>query len=416
MGGTSNISSDRVLKSRIAEAVAKTGSQSIRVNDGLYMQVSKGGSTSWLFRFQLNGRRREMGLGSYPEISMLKAREASEDARRLVAQKIDPITARDIANAAAAARQSEVLTFKTFALDYIDSHKAGWSNAKHVQQWTNTLTTYAFPVIGDKPLAAVNTDDLLAILKPIWTVKNETASRIRNRIEAIIASAKARRLFDGENPAIWKGHLDTLLPRRKQAAQRAHHAALPYAEVPAFTALVQSHNGTSAQALAMVILTACRTSEVLKATWKEVDLDAALWTIPAERMKARREHKVPLSAQVVQLLRATPVMSDSPFIFPGRDSSKPLSQMAMAMLLRRVKREDITVHGFRSSFRDWAAEETSFPNMVAEMALAHTIGNAVEAAYRRGDLLSKRKELMQAWADYCAGAEKPQVEWVRTNP
>lgn len=403
-----SVGSDRALKKLISEA----GPGSHRVNNGLYIQVSKSGSTSWLFRFQLDGRRREMGLGSYPEITMLKAREASEDARRLVAQRIDPIIARERAQAAERAQAEKVFTFKDCALEYIKAHRAGWSNAKHAQQWENTLATYAFPVIGDKPVPAVTTDDLLAILRPIWSTKNETASRVRNRVEAIISSAKARGLFDGENPASWKGHLETLLPQRRSVARVDHHAALPYAELPEFLALVLHQPGASARALALVILTACRTSEVLQATWNEVDLDAALWTIPAGRMKARREHKVPLPTQAVAMLRETPRIDSSPYVFPGQQPEKPLSQMAMAMLLRRMKRHDLTVHGFRSSFRDWAAEETSFPNMVAEMALAHTVENAVEAAYRRGDLLAKRRELMQEWGDYCLSAlmEKAQEE------
>jgi integrase len=406
MASKANIGSDRALKKLIAEA--QPGSH--RVNDGLYIQLSKTGSTSWLFRFQLEGRRREMGLGSYPEISMLKAREASEDARRLVAQRIDPISARTEAHASDRAQAERALTFKSCALDYIKAHRLGWSNAKHAQQWENTLTTYAFPIIGDKPISAVTTDDLLAILRPIWTTKNETASRVRTRIEAVIASAKARRLFEGENPALWKGHLETLLPKRKSVSKVEHHAALPYSDLPDFITKISTQPSGSAVALIFSILTACRTSEVLQARWDEVNFDTALWVIPASRMKARREHKVPLSRQAVGLLRKTPHIDDSPYIFPGQRVGKPLSQMAMAMLLRRIKREDLTVHGFRSTFRDWAAEETSFPNMVAEMALAHTVGNAVEAAYRRGDLLAKRRELMQAWADYCAGAEKPQVE------
>lgn len=407
MAGKGNIGSDRALKKMISEASAGTH----RVNDGLYLQVSKSGSTSWIFRFQLDGRRREMGLGTYPDVSMLAAKEASEDARRLVAKRIDPITARDKALADGRTQSEKVVTFKAYALDYIQTHRAGWSNVKHAQQWENTLTTYAFPVIGEKPISAVNTDDLLKILSPIWSVKNETASRVRNRLEAIISSAKARRLFEGENPALWKGHLETLLPKRNSLKRVKHHAALPYAEIPEFICQLNQQAGLSARALLLVILTACRTSEVLQAAWAEFDLDAAVWTIPAARMKARREHKVPLSAQAVAILRSTPQLLGSPYVFPGTRPGRPLSQMAMAMLLRRMKLEGLTVHGFRSSFRDWAAEETSFPNMVAEMALAHTVSNAVEAAYRRGDLLAKRKELMQAWADYCTKIqEKPQVE------
>jgi integrase len=397
MAIAANIGSDRGLKKLISES----GHGSYRVNDGLYIQITKTGTTSWLYRFQLNGRRREMGLGPYPEISLAKAREASAVAKGLVAEKKDPITEREKSQRQETSDLSLKPTFKSVALDYIKSHRAGWSNAKHAQQWENTLTTYAFPTIGNLPITDVTTDHVRAILNPIWATKNETASRVRSRIEAVIAAAKARGLYAGQNPALWKGHLETLLPKRKNVAKVEHHAALPYGEMTAFMATTLQKPGASAHALALVALTACRTSEVLLSVWDEFDFEAKIWTIPAARMKARREHKVPLSSQVVDLLRTIPCIDNSPFIFPGQRPGKPLSQMAMAMLLRRMGRDDLTVHGFRSTFRDWAAEETSFPNMVAEMALAHTVGNAVEAAYRRGDLLAKRRELMQTWADYC---------------
>ncbi|WP_145006014.1 tyrosine-type recombinase/integrase [Pseudomonas oryzihabitans] len=367
---------------------------------GLYLQVGKTGGLSWLYRFQLNGSRRAMGLGKHPEVSLAQARERAANARKQVADGIDPIEAKEHAQLAAKAAQNKALTFQQCAAEYIDAHRSSWKSTKHAQQWENTLSTYAYPFIGDKPVSAVATDDVLTILKPIWASKNETASRVRNRIELIIAAAKARKRFEGENPAQWKGHLDKLLAKRKQVAQVEHHAALPYSQLPTFWRSLETAEGMAAKALQFTILTACRTSEVLNAQWSEMDLDSALWTIPASRMKARREHKVPLSNAAVAVLERLARVQDNPFVFPGMKEGRPLSNLAMLMLLRRMDLGHLTVHGFRSSFRDWAAEETAFPNMVAEMALAHTVGSAVEAAYRRGDLLEKRRAMMQAWADY----------------
>lgn len=367
---------------------------------GLYLQVGKTGGLSWLYRFQLNGSRRAMGLGKHPEVSLAQARERAANARKQVADGIDPIEAKEHAQLAAKAAQNKALTFQQCAAEYIDAHRSSWKSIKHAQQWENTLSTYAYPFIGDKPVSAVTTDDVLTILKPIWASKNETASRVRNRIELIIAAAKARKRFEGENPAQWKGHLDKLLAKRKQVAQVEHHAALPYSQLPTFWRNLETAEGMAAKALQFTILTACRTSEVLNAQWSEMDLASALWTIPASRMKARREHKVPLSDAAVAILERLARVQDNPFVFPGMKEGRPLSNLAMLMLLRRMDLGHLTVHGFRSSFRDWAAEETAFPNMVAEMALAHTVGSAVEAAYRRGDLLEKRRAMMQAWADY----------------
>ena len=367
---------------------------------GLYLQVGKTGGLSWLYRFQLNGSRRAMGLGKHPEVSLAQARDRAASARKQVADGIDPIEAKEHAQLAAKAAQNKALTFQQCAAEYIDAHRSSWKSIKHAQQWENTLSTYAYPFIGDKPVSAVTTDDVLTILKPIWASKNETASRVRNRIELIIAAAKARKRFEGENPAQWKGHLDKLLAKRKQVAQVEHHAALPYSQLPTFWRNLETAEGMAAKALQFTILTACRTSEVLNAQWSEMDLASALWTIPASRMKARREHKVPLSDAAVAVLERLARVQDNPFVFPGMKEGRPLSNLAMLMLLRRMDLGHLTVHGFRSSFRDWAAEETAFPNMVAEMALAHTVGSAVEAAYRRGDLLEKRRAMMQAWADY----------------
>ncbi len=369
---------------------------------GLYLQVGKTGGLSWLYRFQLNGSRRAMGLGKHPEVSLAQARERAANARKQVADGIDPIEAKEHAQLAAKAAQNKALTFRQCSEEYIDAHRGSWKSSKHAQQWENTLSTYAYPFIGEKPVSAVTTDDVLTILKPIWASKNETASRVRNRIELIIAAAKARKRFEGENPAQWKGHLDKLLAKRKQVAQVEDHAALRYSQLPTFWRSLETAEGMAAKALQFTILTACRTSEVLNAQWSEIDLASALWTIPASRMKARREHKVPLSNAAVAVLERVVRVQDNPFVFPGMKEGRPLSNLAMLMLLRRMDLGHLTVHGFRSSFRDWAAEETAFPNMVAEMALAHTVGSAVEAAYRRGDLLEKRRAMMQAWADYVA--------------
>lgn len=364
-------------------------------DDGLYLKIGTTGAASWQYRYQINGKRRMMGLGSCANVGLAEAREKAADARKQVKQGIDPL---EVKEAEQTAVKAKATTFRELATEYIADHRPGWRNAKHGQQWENTLAQYAFPKIGDKPIAEISTEDVLGILKKLWTEKPETASRLRNRIELVIDAGRAKGLSTAANPAAWRGHLDKLLPKRTKAS-KGHHAAMDYRELPAFyKRLTEDRDSLSSVALQITILTACRTSEVLLADWSEFDLDNRMWTIPGERMKAGKPHRVPLTDAVLKLLQG---IKGEGYVFPGARQGRPLSNMAMTMVLRRLGHPDLTVHGFRSSFRDWCAEETHYPNIVAEQALAHTVGNAVEAAYRRGDLLDKRRALMADWATYC---------------
>jgi integrase len=372
---------------------------------GLYLRVAPGGAKGWIFRYGGRGRRRDMGLGGYPSIGLAKARELAGDCRGMIAAGLDPIAARNEKRAAAAVEAAKAMTFDDCATAYITAHEAAWRNPKHRQQWKNTLSTYVSPVLGKLPVAAVDTGLVLKVLEPIWARKPETASRVRGRMEAVLDWAKVRGYRTGENPARWRGHLDHLLPAKSKVRKVEHHAALPYAQVGAFVASLHEQPGISAHALEFLILTATRTGETLGATWDEVDIGAKLWTIPAGRMKAGKEHRVPLSDAALAVLKEMREIRHSDYVFPGGRDRRPLSEMSLLMLLRRMKQGDITAHGFRSTFRDWAAERTTFAREVAEMALAHAIPDAVEAAYRRGDLVDKRRKLMDAWAAYCAKIE-----------
>lgn len=387
--------------------------------DGLRLLIKANGKKYWVLRFQLSGKRREMGLGTYPAIGLKEARQNSSDKRRLLRDGIDPLQARDEVRAAQVAaeqqRKNKSITFQDVSVDYIEAHRAGWKNVKHAQQWTNTLATYAAPVIGDLATNQITTEHLLEILKPIWGSKAETASRVRNRIELVLDAAKARGLRDGENPARWRGHLDKLLPPSSKAKRTQNHPALPYSQLPRFIQVLNSIEGQSACALKMTILTACRTSEVLAADWSEIDLKAKLWSIPAARMKAGKVHTVPLSDAVIALLKGLPQIQGSSHLFPGARKGRPISNMAMLMTLRRMDHKEledggkgwrdsddriITAHGFRSTFRDWAAERTNYAREVCEMSLAHVVANGAEAAYWRSDLLDKRRALMADWAEF----------------
>ncbi len=367
---------------------------------GLWLQVGPTGGKSWLFRFMLARRAREMGLGPVELVPLAAAREAAWVARGLVLAGIDPIEDRRRRRQEAALVAIEAKTFRDCAIAYIAAHESGWRNAVHAAQWPSTLEAYVYPKIGALPVSSVDTALVLDCLSPIWTVKPETAGRVRGRIEAILDWASARGYRAGENPARWRGHLDKLLPAKSKIAPVRHHAALPYAEIPEFMAELRRQDGSSFRALEFTILAATRTGETIGARWPEIDDGNGVWTVPAERMKgARRAHRVPLAARAIQILAELP--SEGDYIFPGGREGKPLSNMAMLKALERMGRGDLTVHGFRSTFRDWAAEQTAFPNFVAEMALAHAVGDRVEAAYRRGDLFAKRAKLMQAWAGYC---------------
>jgi integrase len=377
---------------------------------GLHLLVKNSGARSWVYRFMLKGKARDIGLGAAagPEaISLGAARDKADALRVKVKTGIDPLAERhrEAAEALAAAQAARIagITFKAVAEAYIAANEDSWRNPKHRQQWPNTLATYVYPVIGDLPVSDVGTGHVLKILEPIWKAKAETASRVRGRIETILDAAKARGYREGENPARWRGHIAQILPARSRLT-RGHHKAMPYEAIPAFVAQLREREAVAALALEFAILTAARTGEVIGATWREVDLDKAVWTIPAARMKAGKEHRIPLSPRAVTVLKEvlplnTTSRDDAP-LFPAARGNK-LSGMAMSMLLRRMK-IDVTVHGFRSSFSDWAAESTGYAHEVREMALAHVIGNKVEAAYRRGDLFEKRRRLMNEWADYCS--------------
>jgi len=365
---------------------------------GLWLQVSASGTKSWAFRFTMHGRAREMGLGATHTVPLADARIKAQECRKLVMDGIDPIEHRRTEKAAA---RSAVKTFDDCANEYIASQRAGWRNAKHAKQWTNTLRTYASPVFGTVPVASIDTDMVMHSLEPIWTTKPETASRVRGRIESVLSWATVHRYRQGENPARWRGHLDKLLPKISKVATVNHHAALPYQNMGQFMETLRAETCTAARALELCILTATRTSEVIKAQWCEFDLSEGIWLIPAERMKARREHRVPLSPAAISIIETEKERAANDWVFPGAHHGKHVSNMAMLELLRRLGRTDITVHGFRSTFRDWVGETTAYPHEVAEMALAHAIANKAEAAYRRGDLFTKRAQMMNEWAAFC---------------
>jgi integrase len=378
---------------------------------GLYLQVTKGGARTWVYRFMLHGRPREMGLGPLHIVSLAEAREKAREARRLRHEGIDPIEARKAKQAEERLAAATAMTFQECAERYIEAHRASWKNPKHAKQWPSTLETYVYPVFGSLPVQAIDVGLVMKVLEPIWQTKPETASRVRGRIEAVLDWAKARGYRNGENPAQWRGHLENLLPTRSKVRKVEHHPALPYPEMADFIACLLKQDGIAARALEFLILTATRTNELIGARWEEFDLAKKVWTIAGERMKAGKEHRVPLSGRALEIIAEMQAdrVKDHPFVFPGGRPEKPLSNMAMLKLLGRMGRDDLTAHGFRSSFRDWAAEVTLFSSEVVEMALAHTVGDKVEAAYRRGDLFEKRRELMEAWARYCEATPRENV-------
>lgn len=385
--------------------IAKSGMYSD--GGGLYLQVTGDGkknvSRSWIFQFKVRGRERQMGLGPVHTITLAEARQKATECRKLRLEGIDPIEARRATRDQAKLENAKAMTFKACAEKYIEAHRAGWRNAKHGDQWANTLATYAYPIFGAVPVQAVDVGLIMRVLQPIWTIKTETASRVRGRIESVLDWAKARGYRRGDNPARWRGHLDNLLAKQSKIQKVQHHAALSYGQIGTFVANLRKQEGIAARALEFTILTAARTGETIGARREEVNDDATVWTVPANRMKVdTKEHRVPLSPVATTLVKRALASHGGEFVFPGGKAKKPLSNMAMAAVLDRMGRDDITVHGFRSTFRDWAAEMTSFPREVAEMALAHVVDDKVEAAYRRGDLFEKRRKLMEAWAAYCA--------------
>ena len=371
------------------------------VSRNLYLQIAEGGSRSWLFRYMLNGVSREMGLGSCELVTLAEARQKVIEGRRLLLEGIDPIEHRRQKRREAALASASAITFRMCAKRYIAAHEAGWRNGKHRAQWSATLEAYAYPTLGELPVASVETAHVMQVLEPIWATKAETASRVRGRIESIWDWAKARGYCNGgENPARWRGHLDKLLPARSKVAPVEHHVALPFAEIPAFMAELRTRPGTAARCLELTILTWTRSGEARGARWEELDFKARQWVVPASRMKAARPHTVPLADAAVALLKALPRTGE--YIFEGARAGRPISDMSMTMVLRRMGRDRITVHGFRSTAKDWASETTSHADIVSEMALAHTIPEKVQKAYRRGVLLQKRRRLMTDWAKYCS--------------
>jgi integrase len=366
--------------------------------NGLQLFVDASGARRWVLRFTWHGRRREMGLGGFPDVSLSDAREKASEARKLVRAGVDPV--------AAGKRERTVPTFGELADAVMASISAGYRNEKHRAQWKMTLEVYAAP-LRSKPVDAIETTDVLAVLEPLWIQKPETASRLRGRIEKVLNAAKAKGYRGGENPAAWRGHLDNLLPRH-QKLTRGHHAAMSYADVPAFMGKLRERDATAARALEFTILTAARSGETLGATWAEIDLDKKVWTVPANRMKAGREHRVPLSDAAIAILRPLFELRTGELIFSAPRGGQ-FSDMAMSAVLRRMNIENATVHGFRSAFRDWCGNETAFPRELAEQALAHVIGDKAEQAYRRGDALEKRRQLMEGWANYVGRAHTAKV-------
>jgi integrase len=377
---------------------------------GLALQVSPSGARSWILRAMVAGKRREMGLGRYPDVTLAQARERARQARDIIRSGKDPIDEQRVARSALQASRATAVTFEQASRSYIDAHEAGWRNSKHAQQWRNTLATYAHPRIGSMLVRDISVPQVLSILEPIWHDKTETASRVRNRIELVLSWAAARGLRDGPNPARWRGHLDAILPKRARIAPVKHHRAVPVAEVGAFVRQLRTMESIAARALDFLILTNVRSRNVRSVTWDEIDLRARVWTIPGDsdpkgsshrqRMKAGREHRVPLSEQAIKLLKSLPRVEGTTLVFPS-PTGRVMSDMALSAVMRRMAAKGVP-HGFRSAFRDWAGELTSHPREVIESAMAHQIGDAAERAYARGDLFEKRRLLMSDWAAFLA--------------
>jgi integrase len=383
------------LSARAVATISKSG----RHSDGgcLYLNVTDTGAKSWLFMYKVAGRRREMGLGPTRDVPLARARELAAEARQHLLAGRDPFAMR---------RKPHTMTFCDAAEALLENMSPSWRNAKHRAHWAMTLRIYCAQ-LAKVPAGEVTTENVLRVLKPLWATKAATASRLRARIERVLDFAKAQEMRSGENPARWRGHLDAILPKR-QKLTHGHHKAMPFAGVPAFMKTLRAMEGIGPKALEFTILTAARSGEVLGVRWGEVDLEGKLWTVPASRMKGAREHRVPLSDRALAILTELALTRTGDFVFPGLKAGKPLSSMALPMVLERAN-VDATVHGFRSSFRDWAGERTAFPREIAEAALAHLVGDEVERAYRRGDALEKRRKLMNAWADFCAGRSMGNV-------
>ncbi len=368
---------------------------------GLALQVTSSDARSWILRATVGARRRDIGLGGFPDVTLAGAREAARTARAKIKEGIDPVDESKAKRSALMAAQAAAITFGEAAAKFIEAHESGWKSAKHAAQWTATLEAYAFPTIGKIRVSDIQTAHVITILEKIWTTKTETASRLRGRIESVLDWATVRGYRKGENPARWKGHLDMLLPARAKVQKVEHHAALDYREIGAFMAELAKVEGMGARALEFAILTVARSGEVRGATWAEIDDKAAVWTIPAERMKAEKEHRIPLSDSALKMLRKLPRLAGTDLIFPNsNETPSALSDMTLTAVLRRMG-VAVTAHGFRSTFRDWAGETTAYPREVIEHALAHQLKDKAEAAYARGTLFDKRRRLMADWAKHC---------------
>ena len=386
------------LSDRAVAAIKTEGRHAVGGVPGLHLRVS-GDHRGWVLRLQVGDKRQDIGLGAYPAVSLSEAREKAREMHSGLREGRDPVAPRKQQRMVLAAQAAAEKTFRWCAEEFLQAKASEWSNPKHKQQWENTLETYAMPHLGQLNVSLIDIPHVLACLEPIWHSKNETASRLRGRIESVLDWAAVRKYRTGENPARWKGHLDKVLAAPTKIKKVEHHRAVPVDGMATFMAELRNQNGIAAYALEFVILTAARSGEVRNATWSEIDEETAVWTVPAEHMKAGREHRVPLSKAAMQLLRKLPRFTDSELLFPGT-KGQPLSDMTMTAVMRRMK-VDAVPHGFRSTFRDWVGEKTHFPRELAEQALAHTLESKVEAAYRRGDALDKRRQMMEEWALFC---------------
>ena len=400
----------RLSALKVSRLIANEKSGLYPDGGGLYLQKKPQGGASWVFRYKMGGRTtsRDMGLGSAIAVSLSRARTSADEARNLIAAGADPIENRRAQRAAETLEAAKSISFRDCAEKYIAAHKAGWRNAKHAGQWTFTLETYVYPAFGSLSVASVDTGLVLKVIEPIWTTKTETASRVRGRIESILDWAKVRGYRTGENSARWRGHLDKLLPARNKVRKVKHHEALPYAEIGAFMESLREHQSIIAKAIEWLILTATRSDETTSARWDEIDFQAKAWVIPGLRMKTGLKHRIPLSSPALKILRTLLKQETGEYIFPGKRVGRPLSASTLLVFLKRMGQSDLTVHGFRTTFRDWTAEQTNYPREVAEMALTHTVSDNVEAAYRRGDLFDKRKRLMTDWGKYCGIPSTPE--------
>jgi integrase len=403
--------SSKALTAVSIKRITKAGYHRDGGSKNLYLQVGPTGTKSWLMRFSFAGRAREMGLGSVDLVSLAEARERVVELRKMLRNGIDPIENRRATRIAALAANGKTITFDEAAAAYIKTHESGWKSAKHASQWASTLSAYASPVFGRLRVSTIDTGLVTRAVEPIWRDRTETAKRVRGRIESVLSWATVRGYRSGANPAAWRGHLRELLPSPRKVSPLQHHRSLPYADVPAFIQRLRIVEGVSARALEFAILTACRSGEVRGARWDEIDLQRRVWTVPRSRMKAGVEHEVPLPAPAVRLLTALPRVDGDDTVFPAPRGG-PLSDMALTAALRRL-RVDAVAHGFRSSFRQWSAEQTAYPREVAEAALAHKLPDAVERACQRGTLWPKRVLLMDAWGSYC---DKPRAATAKVVP